>query len=845
MRPLELTVEGFRSHRHRATFDWRHRRLIGIVGPIGAGKSSILDAISFALYGKTPAVEGATKTLIHQLCTESHVELRFQVDGQVWRAVRALRRKGQSGHQLERLASDDDGAEVLERVTGDDPMKERVEQLLGMDFKAFCRSVLLAQNRFSEFLKATPADRDKVLKGVFGYERLDIAHVVAKARLDRERMRLDALGEKREAIDLARGRLDDARSQANTALDRYRQLESAAPEIERRETAIRDARVAIEATDATIERLDGIVASLPTPPEVEDAVVAAEGADAAIAEAERIREDADAVRATAEAALADVRGRLGDRERFRSFGRLVEQMEQETQERARAVAAQETRERELRAAAVSLTEALAEAKEAAAALTTADDDLAAAAAAVAEAKERLTQAQHAEMAHELRGALAAGEPCPVCAQPVATLPRKSSAPRTASARKAEAAARKAEEAARGRRDEASTRRIRADASVSTAEEREGTAGRVLAQATEYLATADAALAATQSQLAGWLGDGEDPRRALEAREHELEAAESAAGMARDALERARVNVDQVREAATSIREGLGRTANRLAGAWGRLGEDRDVIAEPEAVRASFAELAATIVERHAAARTARETAEVLATEASAALVTLLEDLGLPPGTNLVRALADAQAAHASATTIVEELERQIASASDVERETLEAEHARDLANRLAEDLKPSRFLGFLLQEERVELAELGSAHFEELTDGAYRFSEDDTFGIVDVNGASQVRKADSLSGGETFLASLALALALAEMVARGGGRLDSFFLDEGFGSLDPEHLDRAMDGIARLVAGDADRLVVLVSHVEQMRQTLEDLIVLDKDPRTGDTIVVSGASVEP
>jgi len=51
MRPLELTVEGFRSHRHRTTFDWRGRRLIGIVGPIGAGKSSVRDAISFALYG--------------------------------------------------------------------------------------------------------------------------------------------------------------------------------------------------------------------------------------------------------------------------------------------------------------------------------------------------------------------------------------------------------------------------------------------------------------------------------------------------------------------------------------------------------------------------------------------------------------------------------------------------------------------------------------------------------------------------------------------------------------------------------------------------------------------------
>jgi exonuclease SbcC len=78
------------------------------------------------------------------------------------------------------------------------------------------------------------------------------------------------------------------------------------------------------------------------------------------------------------------------------------------------------------------------------------------------------------------------------------------------------------------------------------------------------------------------------------------------------------------------------------------------------------------------------------------------------------------------------------------------------------------------------------------------------------------------------------------MVARSGGRLDAFFLDEGFGSLDPEHLDRAMDGIGRLVAEDARRLVVVVSHVAEMREAVEDLIVLEKDALTGDTRVRSG-----
>ena len=67
MRPLELAVPRFRST--ELVLDWRGRRLVGIVGPIGAGKSSILDAIAFALYGKTPGVGSATRSLIHQLCS--------------------------------------------------------------------------------------------------------------------------------------------------------------------------------------------------------------------------------------------------------------------------------------------------------------------------------------------------------------------------------------------------------------------------------------------------------------------------------------------------------------------------------------------------------------------------------------------------------------------------------------------------------------------------------------------------------------------------------------------------------------------------------------------------------
>ena len=84
----------------------------------------------------------------------------------------------------------------------------------------------------------------------------------------------------------------------------------------------------------------------------------------------------------------------------------------------------------------------------------------------------------------------------------------------------------------------------------------------------------------------------------------------------------------------------------------------------------------------------------------------------------------------------------------------------------------------------------------------------------------RARATHSLSGGETFLASLALALGLAEVVSNqaGGIALDTLFVDEGFGSLDAETLETAMSTLDSLRAGG--RTIGLISHVESMKEQI-------------------------
>ncbi|MGH2631633.1 MAG: SbcC/MukB-like Walker B domain-containing protein, partial [Actinomycetota bacterium] len=358
-----------------------------------------------------------------------------------------------------------------------------------------------------------------------------------------------------------------------------------------------------------------------------------------------------------------------------------------------------------------------------------------------------------------------------------------------------------------------------------------------------LRVAEASLAAAQSELVDRLGEG-DPRALIEERGRELAEATAASERAATAASEARTALDRARRLGDESRTRLATLANRLASVWGMLGETRDMRAEPDAVHTAFVEAGERLIDGDGQAESALATAREEMDRAAATVRGVLEHAGLEPDDDFTMSLAEAAAERGAADQQVGGLRATIEAGADLDARIVGAQSDHDRAKRLTADLQPGRFLAFLLEEERRALAGLGSLHFEELSGSAYRFTDDDRFEVLDMNAAGTERRADSLSGGETFLASLALALALAEMVARGGGRLDAFFLDEGFGSLDPEHLDRAMDGIGRLLANDPRRLVVLVSHVEQMRETLEDLIVLDKHDHTGETVVVAGATLE-
>ena len=148
---------------------------------------------------------------------------------------------------------------------------------------------------------------------------------------------------------------------------------------------------------------------------------------------------------------------------------------------------------------------------------------------------------------------------------------------------------------------------------------------------------------------------------------------------------------------------------------------------------------------------------------------------------------------------------------------------------------------FVLAAELEEIVAAANVRLAEMSAGRYTLHHSDARAArgrasglgIDVLDAhtGRLRTPQSLSGGETFLASLALALGLGEVVtARAGGiRLDTLFVDEGFGSLDPETLELAMRTLDDLRVGG--RTVGVISHVEAMKEQLPAQLAVEATPQ--------------
>ena len=781
MRPLKLELEGFTAFRAPTCLDLADLDLFAITGPTGAGKSSLIDAISYALYGQVPRVGDDVGDCISQGMERMRVILEFMAGEERYRVYRETRRKGQPNARLDRM---EEGQWIALADRSRD-VTAAVVRAVGLDYNAFTRSVLLPQGQFQEFLAGSADKRRAVLRSLLRldvYERMrgraTSLAAELKTRLDERERELAALAEATpESLRRLEQELDERRDEATRLQAAARTLadglELAATLTQARER-LRAAQGEAEALRADLNATRDVVV------EGDQQLAALEQA-AADAEARLAANCFDPER------LAALTLALG---RARDLARCLEDL-------ARAEAARAGAEARI----AQLGAAVEERKRRHA---SAEAELAAADAARREAELH-------DLAAALQRGLRPGDVCPVCGGVVGELPAVAGDGLAAAQARYEAA-RTAEAKERGALQSA------VEAAVRAAAEREAAGGRC-----DDLSRQHHALA---SELAEALPAEADVSIAA------LDAAlqqQTAARAERQGLE------DEVRKT-TAGRE-------RLRG-------------EVDEARRKLSALS----QRAEAAAKARDAALAAVSEAADHLAALAQKVGWPEVVDGLRVDADVapglrsrlESTHArqqeNALLIGQTEERLKRLLADLERakslrhdlEDVKQEHG--VAADLAQVLMANRFQAFVQQEALATLAADGSRRLEQLSAGRYRLGVDtkgQDFVVVDQWNADEPRPVKTLSGGETFLASLALSLALAEslpgLAASRRVVLDSIFLDEGFCSLDAEALDRAADALDAL-RGE-NRLVCVVTHLQELAQRLPARVVVSKS-ESGSTVSV-------
>ena len=809
MRPSRLQLEGFTSFKDKLELDFSGLDLFAITGPTGAGKSSLIDAIVFALYGQVPRVGDDYKQLISHGAERLSVMLEFAVGRERYRIARTVRPDKPSQQRFERITAGSPEP-IADKVK---EIRAEVDRILGLDYDGFTRSVVLPQGQFDAFLKGEPKERRKILVALLNlsvYERMQqLANQrssAARSEADfiKRQLETDFGNATQEVLDQKKAELKTAEACAKQAEAQLQALAEAATLAQQARAHRKEqARLARDHADES-KRLEAAIATL----------------DGAGQSRKALAGDLDRLQAQ-----KDAHG--FDESRYTTLVAakpLADQLVGLHQQSARAAKAVADKKKELDDARKSVEQeekALPDLEKAEAQAKHAE--------AAARAEKEEAHREHAALV--LRQGLKPGDPCPVCAQDVKAVP-KGKAPALdsmdAKVKKAEAAARAAQEKLQQARLACEKRKAKAESlerELKQAEEQEKEQARLASQVEASLAQA------------GFDTKGQEAvTKLVAALQKELQALDAARKSKADLeaklkeIEQKRARLDADVAAATAQRDVLKDRLHDLE----KKGEE--------------------------AARHLEETQLALGKLAKRDnwLALLPPPMGKDEA-DVVESLRDgrqrdattAQTKVATLTHEVQATEKAIHRAAELTEKRASLDRTAALAKTLSDHLKAHELIAWIQEEALARLAEAGSRHLAKLSQNRYTLrlgsgteeqaarAEQD-FYVVDAWNGDAIRSVRTLSGGETFLASLALALALAESLAELGAEsraseaLDSLFLDEGFGSLDSETLDTVVGALDTLHGGS--RMVAIVTHVRDLAERLPSRVEVR---RQGQSAIVS------
>ena len=959
MRPTKLTISAFGPYAGEERLDMEalgDRGLYLITGDTGAGKTTIFDAIAFALYGSASGDGRRPRMLRSKYAaagTKTFVDMEFVYNGKAYRLRRnpeyvRAKQKG-SGETKEKPDAElhmPDGS----LVTGDRAVTAAVEELVGLNREQFSQIAMLAQGSFSRLLSGKTEDRGAIFREIFGtrpyqafqervkeqarnlYGRyqegrssiLQYSAGVAAGSPEEEMARrweevkgepgeamaeiLNQLIEADEAKEAAAasetGRLqrqiEELGEQAGglkSAIQAREELDEAERSLSLKEPL---AQAALKAYEEEKKRQEANPALAQEIGRLEE-VLGLYGQYASLAKQEQAGLRAEqSYAAQEEKARAEGERLRADLEEGRRQLEALENLESELQAAAREGERLEENRRRIAGYSQALRDYEKEEKR----LKEARDAYGRAADAY-EAAEQSYGRMYREFLDNQAGVLAAslkeGEPCPVCGSrthPCPAAPPQESAVVTEEALDRAAGLR---DNARARASQASVqagqlaggldaryRTMRADIEEEVKGWKESWRERLSAASQkESEAAGEDPLSPSRQrflevwrELLGQIGAALDAREETARRERRrLEGELRRKAELKEQDRRLEQKIEAARQRREEAEKGRVQERTRQASVRGQMEEIKRRLPEEgrEAAEARIQEKKAELDARQRALADAEGRSTALSQETAKlkSRVSTLKEQLRKQGEELRIAPAEMP---------LEELRAQLAWMDGRRQEAREQLAAREKENNaIHHRLETNRAAQRGIAAREQEIEEIGRqwawvkalsdtvsgevskkeritfeayaqmAYFERIiarantrfmimSGGRYelkRCTEEDNRGksglglsVIDHYNGTE-RSVKTLSGGESFLASLSLALGLSDEIQAfaGGIRLDTMFVDEGFGSLDEEALDLAVRALGSLAEGR--RLVGIISHVQELKGRIDRQVVVAKDGRGG------------
>ena len=359
-------------------------------------------------------------------------------------------------------------------------------------------------------------------------------------------------------------------------------------------------------------------------------------------------------------------------------------------------------------------------------------------------------------------------------------------------------------------------------------------------------SADGALARLKAALGEGFNEdvrayGEALRRKEEAVAAEKKKREDKMRALEESIRAAELSITRAEERGASLRQRLKESEEDLRA---RLNEGNfAALADAEALRARRpdAKALAAEIERYTE-EVARVEAGIRAAESEGEIVPVDEAQFAEKRSEFQR-LTERRESTGKASAVFESAVSQFADKL-ARRRALEKERAalqRTFSNveKLRDLLRGSRFVEFIAGEYLADISDSATELLLKLTNGRYYILYDQGFFVGDNFNGGERRSVNTLSGGETFLVSLSLALSLsAAIYAKSLRPIEFFFLDEGFGTLDEKLIDTVMDSLEKLK--NKHFAIGLISHVEELKHRIDNKIVVTAASESvGSTIKIS------